>query len=438
MSGSHQPISLKLVFESALALALVLGALMFFENVLTLDFHRTTLFGLGFIIVSGLAAGRFGSILGLPSLTGYLFAGLICGPTFLHIVSEDQVNKLKLINGLALALIAMQAGCEFTKEMLFSNFKLLLAASVSHLVVIGIGMAGIFFAAASYLPGLNEIAAGVLLPLAFVISIVGVSKSPAAVMAILGETKIKNRLSEHAIGMVVFLDVFVIIVFAVALAYARSAVQGLSGISLHQMSELIGELVASIAAGTFFGLFISMYFWLIDRERTLFLILISFGVTALCSYLHYETLLVFVVAGFTVTNFSQQAEKMISVIESLSSVVMIVFFATAGASLHVMDLIDTWQLVAILFLGRLGLTWLSEKIVHTSLNSPAELKAYGYTPFLSQAGLSIGLAVIAYDRIPTYGSQVATIIISVVTLNEIFGPLLFKWGLQKSANLQRS
>lgn len=64
-------------------------------------------------------------------------------------------------------------------------------------------------------------------------------------------------------------------------------------------------------------------------------------------------------------------------------------------------------------------------------DSSTSLRKYGFTPFVSQAGLSIGLATIVYDRIPGVGSQIATLAISVITLNEIFGPILFKWGLNQ-------
>lgn len=127
---------------------------------------------------------------------------------------------------------------------------------------------------------------------------------------------------------------------------------------------------------------------------------------------------------------------MVNTIKSLSSVIMIVFFATAGASLHIHDLIEIWQLVIIIFLARAILVWASERVAHQIAGSPQVLKTYGFTPFISQAGLSIGLSMILYERLPDIGPKLATLAISVVTLNEIFGPILFKWGLNRVEKLK--
>ncbi len=431
MSGHSEPIDLKTASKSLLALLIVLGAYWFIENFMGREILKNSLFGLGFLVLAGITAGRLCTMVGLPSLTGYLAAGLLSGPSFLTVIGDEQVSQLRLINGLALALIAMHAGCEFTTEMLKKNIKSLFHSTWAHIVFIGTGITLTLIILQSYISFLSDYALTSVIAIAAVYASIAISKSPAAVVAILGETRIRNQLSEHALGIVVILDVVVLVLFSVVLAVARSTLSPGVPFTMDGLAHLFGEIGASIAAGTFFGLFIILYFWLVDKQRLLFIVAISYGVTAICSYLHYDTLLVFVVAGFVVTNFSNFAEKMIQSIESLSSVVMVVFFATAGASLHVQDLMGMWQLVLVLFFVRLVLTWWSEWVAHKMADSSTSLRKYGFTPFVSQAGLSIGLATIVYDRIPGVGSQIATLAISVITLNEIFGPILFKWGLNQ-------
>jgi Kef-type K+ transport system membrane component KefB len=431
VSGPAEAVDLKTAGKSLLALLIVLAGFWFIDHFMDRAIQKNSLFGLGFLILSGLAAGRLCTMVGLPSLTGYLAAGLLSGPSFLTIIDNAQVDQLRLVNGLALALIAMHAGCEFTKDMLAKNFKSLFHSSWANIVIIGVGITVVLMLMQSQIEFLQGFEFNQMIAIAALFAAIAVSKSPAAVVAILGETKIKNILSEHALGIVVILDVVVLILFSMLLAFAKSTLTPGVGFSIESLGHLLGEVGASIAAGTFFGLFIIFYLWLIDKERLLFIVSISYGVTALCNYLHYDTMLVFVVAGFTVTNFSKQSKKMINSIESLSSVVMIAFFATAGASLHLSDLLGIWQLVLVIFLARVFLTWAAERVAHQCAGSDPNLKKYGFTPFVSQAGLSIGLAMIVYDRLPGVGAQLATLAISVVTLNEIFGPILFKWGLNQ-------
>ena len=162
---------------------------------------------------------------------------------------------------------------------------------------------------------------------------------------------------------------------------------------------------------------------------------ISYGVTALCNYLHYDTMLVFVIAGLMVTQFSSESTKMIHTIEDLSSVIMIIFFATAGASLHMEELQKLWKLAVFMFLMRAALTFVAEKMNHRKEPKGNVLRTYGTTPFISQAGLTIGLATIVQVRFPVVGTELATLAIALVTLNEIFGPVLFKWGLSRAGEI---
>lgn len=436
MSGHSESVSFQTVGKSLLAIVLILASLWVFEETFSIDFKNNSLFSLGFLVFGGLAAGHLCQIVGLPSLTGYLLAGLLSGPSVFNIIQEAQVEQLRLVNGLALALIAMHAGCEFTKEMLQKNFKSLFFATGAHILIIGLGVTLLLLLMQDHIHFLKDYSLYPMAALSGLFAGVAISKSPAAVVAVLGETKIRNKLSDHALGIVVILDVVVLMLFALLLAVATSSLDPSQVLSWSSLVPLFGEIVASIAAGTFFGLFIIGYFWLIGRNNVFFIMAISYGVTAICAYLHYDTLLVFVVAGFVVTNFSKQTEKMIASIESLSSVVMIVFFATAGASLHLDVLAGVWQIVLVIVIVRAVLTWISEGVAHKLARSDIALKKYGFTPFVSQAGLSIGLAMIIYDRVPGVGPELATLAISVVTVNEIVGPVLFKWGLNQVEKLK--
>ncbi|MCO5114079.1 MAG: cation:proton antiporter [Bdellovibrionaceae bacterium] len=438
MSSSHESVDFKVVGQSILAILIVIAGVWVTEHFLGLEFKRNGLFGLGFLVLGGLVAGRLCSIVGLPSLTGYLFAGLLAGPSLSGVLDQEQVEQLRLVNGLALALIAMHAGSEFTVEMLRKNLKSLIHATWAHIVFIGIGITATLILMRDHVYFFKDHDFATVVSIAVLFSVIAISKSPAAVVAILSETQIKNRLSEHALGIVVILDVVVLIIFSIVMAFTKSTLDPHMTFSLSGISPLLKEILASISAGSFFGLFIAAYFKFIHRNPILFVIAISYGVTALCSYLHYDTLLVFVVAGFVVTNFSKQSEKLIESIEALSSIIMIAFFATAGASLHVEDLLNMWQLVLILFVVRVALTWFSEYTAQSLARSTPDLKKYGFTPFVSQAGLSIGISMIVYERVPHVGPQLATLAISLVTLNEIFGPILFKWGLNRVEGMKES
>jgi Kef-type K+ transport system membrane component KefB len=235
--------------------------------------------------------------------------------------------------------------------------------------------------------------------------------------------------------MVVLLDIAVLALFSFFLATAEPAVTGIGSLSFQVIVGLFEEIFLSLAAGTFFGFLIIIYLKLIQKERLLFLVVMCFGVSELCLYLHYDTMLVFVIAGLVVTQFSTESEKLITTIEDLSSVIMIIFFATAGASLQLGQLHSLWKLTLLVFLLRALFTYLSERVTHHREPRENVLRRFGSTPFISQAGLTIGLAALLQARLPGVGSQLATLTIALITLNQIVGPVLFKWGLIKAGEI---
>jgi hypothetical protein len=52
--------------------------------------------------------------------------------------------------------------------------------------------------------------------------------------------------------------------------------------------------------------------------------------------------------------------------------------------------------------------------------------------FLAQAGVTLGLATIVSARFPTWGGEVAAIIIAMIAVNQLIGPPLFRFSLVRS------
>lgn len=416
------------------SIAALLGIQFLFKFTHT-EFVANPLYGLGLLLIAGLLGGQIAMLLRLPQLTGFLAAGLICGPSITGLIPEAQVQNFKMVNQLALALIAMQAGCEFTQDMLKSNLRALLWGTLFHILVITSVVTGALFVLRSQIALFDGLSNMQIFWVSLLFGSIAVSKSPAAVVAVLGETKAKGPLSEYALGMVVVLDVVVLILFSAFIMFTKSSFSPVAIISASSIVHLFQEIGVSVAAGAFFGLLIILYLSLIDRHKILFLVAISYGVSAMCDYLHYDTMLVFVVAGVTVTQLSSQSHKMIEAIEELSSITMIVFFATAGASLHLHELSLVWKAVMILFIVRFVATYMSEIVSTWKAKKDKKFFVYGATPFVSQAGLTIGLATVVSQQIPNVGEALATLAIALVTLNEIFGPILFKFGLSKMGEI---
>ena len=50
-------------------------------------------------------------------------------------------------------------------------------------------------------------------------------------------------------------------------------------------------------------------------------------------------------------------------------------------------------------------------------------------PFITQAGVGLGLATIVAHEFPEWGNEFLTLVIAVIVLNQLIGPPLFKWSI---------
>ncbi len=53
----------------------------------------------------------------------------------------------------------------------------------------------------------------------------------------------------------------------------------------------------------------------------------------------------------------------------------------------------------------------------------------GWMPYITQAGVGLGLATVVANEFPGWGEQFATVIIAVIVINQFIGPPLFKWAI---------
>lgn len=78
----------------------------------------TVMLPLGFALVSAYLLGAVAERVRLPRLSGYLAFGLLCGPYLLNLITTTMARDLQVVNGFALAFIALVAGLELNVQRL--------------------------------------------------------------------------------------------------------------------------------------------------------------------------------------------------------------------------------------------------------------------------------------------------------------------------------
>ena len=130
-------------------------------------------------------------------------------------------------------------------------------------------------------------------------------------------------------------------------------------------------------------------------------------------------------------NFSPQGEHFLEGMKKTGLSVFIVFFVIVGAGINLEVLKEAWQMAMILGVVRFILICLGFYLGGSVSGDPAQFNRLYGLGFLTQAGVSLGLVSEVVRRFPDWGPQAGAIIIAVIGINQVIGPITFKYALTR-------
>jgi len=391
-----------------------------------------TVTAIGFLLLGGTLLSELLGTLGLPHLSGYLLAGIVGGPHLLHLVDHETVEHLSPINTLALALIALGGGAELRVSTLREVGRSVATALFLQSAVGMLTLGGTFLLISRFVPFARGLAGPGLITVALLWGTLAVSRSPSACLGVLSQTRAKGPLASCSLAHIMASDVMVVVVMACVIVAVRPLMTEGGSVSMSDLRELGHEIVGSVAVGTTLGLLLAAYQRLVGGNLMLVLFGLGFGLTEFMRYIHIDPLLSFMTAGFVVQNLSLQGDKLLHAVEQTSSLVFTVFFATAGAHLDVPLLRQLWPIALALCSARALTTVVTSRWSSRLANDPPVLRRWGWSPLISQAGLTLGLSVVVARTFPEFGEGFRSLAIACVALNEMVGPVLFKLALDRA------
>lgn len=409
----------------------VLSALLYFATKAAPVFREDlgTIAAIGFLSLAGALLAELVEVAKVPHLTGYLLAGLIAGPHVLHLIDHGSVVKLQGINALALALIALGGGAELRIDLLKSGFKSLSWATLLQTFGGLAMMTVVFFVCRPLMPFTKGMPIAMFIGVAILWGVLSITRSPSAALGILSQTRAQGPLARYSLSFVMASDVVVVIVLATALTLVRPLILPGASMSAATFTKLGHEILGSVALGTTLGLVLAVYLRLVGKQLVVVLVALGFGATEVLNYLHFEPLLTFLVAGFVVQNLSKQGHKLLHSVEEMGGIVYVIFFATAGAHLDVPLLRQLWKVAVALCVSRAALTWALGRVASRIANDPPVLKKWAFAPLVSQAGIALGIGSLIAREFPMFGADFRALSVAAVAINEMVGPVLFKFAL---------
>ncbi len=394
--------------------------------------HGNLIFGVGALLLAGFVGGKLASRLKLPTISGYIVAGLVLGPSMLNVVPDHIVESLAPVPHIALGLIAITIGSEFRIAKLKQTGRNILIITTFQLVIT--------FAAVTV--GLTLF--GAPLPMALLLGAIASATAPAATVAIASELRARGPLVSTLFGVVALDDAFAITLFGFVMAFAAAMVGGTHMHSpvtmvLHPLREIVISILIGLAAGYI------VHRLVVNRRRSNEVIVVVLGFVLLTSgitiSINVSPLIANMVMGFVIVNMSPKNSRVMRILEPLSPPIYAAFFALAGTELDIRTLAATGVLGIVYLIARaIGKYFGAYVGASAAHESPATRRYLGFA-LLPQAGVAIGLILVLQDttqftHLP-YMGQMVNIVLASILVNEVLGPPLTKYALEASGSARK-
>lgn len=382
-----------------------------------------SLYYVGIILFSGLIMGKLVSFLKLPKVTGYLIAGLIIGPSILNLVPVEAASKLSIISEAALGFIAYSIGSSFN----FDNLKQL----GSGIIIITL------FESLTAVLAVDFVMIVLLkepIPFSLVLGAIAAATAPAATIMVLKQYKASGPLVDTLLPVVAIDDAVGIIAFGVSMTIAKVLLDSKETLSVKTILLPIKEILLAFFVGILIGILLSFISKNSEGEDQLLTITIAtvFLAVGLAIKLNISPLLTCMAIGGTVSNIAPNSTRVLSIIDRFTPPVFVAFFTIAGVELN-LKILENVGFIGIVYvivrvIGKTFGAYLGSRIA----KFPVVVQKYlGFT-LIPQAGVAIGLAMVAQAAMPEFGASIRTIILSATVIYELVGPMITKIAIFKA------
>ena len=384
-----------------------------------LQSQMTIPFILGILFLVGLAADLIGRFTFLPRVTLLILGGLAIGPAGFSLLPERFLEDwFPALTGIALALIGFLLGQQISVAELKKRGTTIVGISLCKVV-------GAWLAV-----GLALLVVGVNPVVAMLLAGIAPATAPAATYDVVHESGATGQFAETLLSIVAVDDVWGLLIFIVMMAFAGVLIGDAavsSGIALG-----LTEIGGSIALGFTLGLPMA---YLTGRIRPgeptlaegLGFVLLAAGTA---EWLGLSPILTTMVMGGTVASLAKHHERPFHAIEGIEWPFMILFFVLAGASLEIGALRLVGGLAAVYILARGIGIYIGTRFGGRLAGASLQLRRWLGAALFPQAGVAIGMALLASQRFPEVASVILPVVLASTIFLEIVAPIITRQALR--------
>ena len=379
------------------------------------------LFALGAILLLGLAADFLGRRTFLPRVTLLLLVGILVGDQVLGLIPATLGARFEVIANLALLMVGFLLGGQLTLKSLRGMGRQLLwislCATLASVLVVTLALS----------------AFGLPPEIALLLGCIAAATAPAATADTVIESGRTGPFCRLLLAIVAIDDAWALILFSVALA-AVSILNGVGSMDA-QLLTAVHEVFGAVALGLTIGVPAAYLTGRLTPGQPM--LTEALGLVFICGgaaiWLDVSFLISAMAMGAVIANLATHHDYPFHEIENIEWPVMVVFFMLAGASLEI-GMLRELGLVGLIYLlartvGKVSGAWLGARL---SDAGPAVERWMGLA-LLPQAGVAIGMSLLAANRFPEYRQIILSVVISTTVLFELAGPAITRLALRKTA-----
>ncbi len=376
----------------------------------------------GSILILGFVLGRVLHKLRVTEILAYIVAGIVIGRV-LNFSPPEEFSAI--VTGTTLALVAYIVGLTFSFAFLRRLGKQMVIILVVQVIMTFVATGGFVYLLTRDLP------------LSIVLASLAPATAPAGTIAVLRDIKAKGTLTDMTIALVGLDDALVIVVYAVGIRLTTMLLGAEASVSA-ALSYPLWEIFGSLGLGGVVGIAAS-YFTKRMHISSDHLFVISVALAILCwgvaEMIGVSALLACMALGTAVINLNVQVGKRSNeLVDNIMTPIFVLFFATIGMEMDFSLFQSLWPLIIVYVVGRsIG------KIAGCSLGgvlarSEPKIKKYLGFAMLDQAGVAMGLALLAAQALSGYelGGAIVTLMATTTVVHGLIAPPLVQFAAKKA------
>ena len=373
-------------------------------------------------LLLGFIFGRLFRRAGLTSVLAYIFAGVIIGP-ILQFTTPKQFDTV--VTGVTLALVAYTIGLLFSYEFLRKMGGKMIIILIAEVLITSLVVGSFIYLLTTDLA------------LSLILASLAPATAPAGTIAVLREFRAKGTLTDVCVAVVGLDDAAAIIIYSVGIVSVKTVLAGGASIASSFIYP-IWNILGAIALGGLIGVVLSYSTKKAQLSSDhIFVICIIAAILCwgLAEMIKVSAILTCMILGATVINFNVHiGNRSNELIDNIMTPIFILFFAVIGMKIDFSQFGALWAIAVIYCIGRSAGKLIGSSIGGIASKSEPKITKYLGFALFDQAGVAVGLSLLAAQELAGYrlGAIIITLMATTTALFQLFAPLGIQYAIKSA------